>query len=50
MAINLLDMVNEGERAYGFLLGSMDNGFDVTVGFFNDKARYAAFKKRSAST
>jgi hypothetical protein len=50
MAISLMDMVNEGERAYGFLLGSMDNGFDVTVGFFNGKARYAAFKKRSAST
>jgi hypothetical protein len=49
MAINLLDMVNHGERAWGFLLGAMDNGFDVTVGFFNDKARYAAFKKRTAS-
>ena len=49
IAISLLDMVNEGERAFGFLLGSMDAGFDVTVGFFNDKARYAAFKKRSAT-
>ena len=49
MAISLLDMVNEGEEAYGFLLGTMDNGFEVTVGFFNSKARYAAFKKRTGS-
>ena len=49
MAINLLDMVDEGEEAYGFLTGSMDDGFDITVGFFNDKARYAAFKKRTAT-
>lgn len=49
MAISLLDMVNQGERAFGFLMGSMTAGFDVTVGFFNDKARYASFKKRTAS-
>ena len=49
MAPNLLDMVGEGEKAFGFLLGSMDDGWDVRVGFFNDKARYAAFKKRTAS-
>ena len=48
MAANLLDMVNQGERAYGFLLGTMDAGWDVTVGFFNDKARYVNFKKRTA--
>ena len=49
MAISLLDMVGQGERAFGFLLGSMTDGFDVTVGFFNDKARYASFKKRTAT-
>ncbi len=47
MATNLLSMVGQGERASGFLLGAMDAGFDVTVGFFNEKARYAAFRKRS---
>ena len=49
IATNILDMVGEGEKAFGWLLGSMDNGFDLTVGFFNDKARYVAFKKRSGS-
>jgi hypothetical protein len=47
MAVNLLNMVAQGERAYGFLTGTMDAGFDVTVGFFTGKARYVAFKKRS---
>ena len=46
MASNLLDMVGQGEKAYGILTGTMDNGWDVTVGFFNDKARYTRFKKR----
>jgi hypothetical protein len=46
MASNLLDMVGEGEKAYGWLTGTMDAGWDVTVGFFNDKARYVRFKKR----
>jgi hypothetical protein len=49
MATNLLDMVGQGERAFGFLTGTMDDGWDVAVGFFNDKARYASFKKRTAS-
>jgi hypothetical protein len=49
MATNLLDMVAQGEKAYGFLLGGMTAGFDITVGFFNDKARYAAFKRRAGS-
>ena len=49
IAPNLLDMVGQGEKAYGWLLGSMDNGFDLTIGFFNDKARYIAFKKRSGT-
>jgi hypothetical protein len=50
IAGNLLNMVGQGEKAYGFLLGTMDAGFEVTVGFFNDKARYVAFKKRSGRT
>jgi hypothetical protein len=45
---NLLNMVGQGEKAWGFLTGDMNAGFDITVGFFNDKARYVAFKKRSA--
>lgn len=47
MATNLLNMVGQGEKAFGFLTGDMDSGFDITVGFFNDTARYVAFKKRS---
>ena len=49
MASNLLDMVAEGEKAHGFLTGTMDNGWDVTVGLFNDKVRYVRFKKRTAT-
>jgi hypothetical protein len=49
IAINLLGMVNEGEKAFGFLTGSMDEGWDITVGFFNQKARYIAFKKRTGT-
>jgi hypothetical protein len=49
MATNLLDMVAQGEKAFGWLLGAMDNGFDLTVGFFDDKARYVAFKKRAGT-
>jgi len=49
MAVNLLGMVNRGERAFGFLTGDMSGGFDITVGFFNGKARYVAFKKRSGT-
>jgi hypothetical protein len=47
MATNLLDMVGEGEQAFGFLMGSMDAGYEITVGFFNDKSRYVSFRKRS---
>lgn len=47
IAPNLLSMVGQGEKAYGFLTGAADAGFEVTVGFFNEKARYVAFKKRS---
>jgi hypothetical protein len=49
MAPNLLGMVGQGERAFGFLTGDMSQGFDITVGFFNGKARYVAFKKRTGS-
>jgi len=49
MASNLLDMVGQGEKAYGFLTGTMDSGWDVTVGLFNGKARYVRFKKRRGS-
>ena len=38
MAPSLLDMVAEGEKAYGLLTGTMDNGWDVTVGLFNGKS------------
>jgi hypothetical protein len=50
MASNLLGMVNQGEKAYGFFTGDMDEGFEITVGFFNGKARYIAFKKRSGTS
>ena len=49
MAINLLGMVNEGEKAFGFLTGDMSQGYDITIGFFHTKARYIAFKKRTGS-
>jgi hypothetical protein len=42
-------MVAQGERAFGFLTGDMTEGFDITVGFFNGKARYIAFKKRTGT-
>src|SRR3954464_11553000 len=47
MAPNLLGMVEQGERAYGFLTGDMNEGFAVTVGAFNGRIRYAAFNKRT---
>jgi hypothetical protein len=49
IAPNLLGMVNEGEKACGLLTGDMSQGFDITVGFFNGKARYLAFKKRTGT-
>lgn len=49
MAVNLLGMVAQGEKAFGFLTGDMSQGFDITVGFFNAKARYIAFKKRTGT-
>jgi hypothetical protein len=49
MAVNLLGMVNRGEKACGFLTGAADEGFDITIGFFKGKARYIAFKKRTGT-
>ena len=49
MAPNLLGMVAQGEEACGFLTGDMEQGFEVTIGFFNGKARYVAFRKRTGS-
>jgi hypothetical protein len=49
MAPNLLGMVGEGEKTFGFLTGDLSKGFEITVGFFNDKARYVAFQKRTGT-
>ena len=49
MAPNLLGMVGQGEEAFGFLTGDMSEGFEITIGFFNAKARYLAFKKRTGT-
>src|SRR5213596_472241 len=49
MAPYLLGMVGHGEEAFGFLTGDMSEGFEITVGFFNGKARYVAFKKRTGT-
>ncbi len=49
MAPNLLGMVGQGEEAFGFLTGDMSEGFEITGGFFNGKARYVAFKKRTGT-
>jgi hypothetical protein len=49
MAPNLLGMVGQGEKAFAFLTGDMSEGFQVTCGFFNSKARYLAFQKRTGS-
>ncbi|MEY2485094.1 MAG: hypothetical protein QOG67_3269 [Verrucomicrobiota bacterium] len=49
MALNLLGMVGQGEETFGFLTGDMSEGFEITIGFFNAKARYVAFKKRTGT-
>jgi hypothetical protein len=49
MAPNLLGMVGEGEKAFSFFTGDMTQGFEIVLGFFNGKARYAAFKKRAGT-
>jgi hypothetical protein len=45
MATNILGMVDQGEKAYGWISGEME----LTVGFFKDKARYITFKKRTGT-
>lgn len=49
MAPNLLGMIGQGEKSYAFLTGDMSQGFEVTFGFFNNKARYIAFQKRTGT-
>jgi hypothetical protein len=49
MAPNLLGMVAQGEEAFGFLTGDLSQGFEVTIGIFNGKTRYVAFKKRTGT-
>jgi hypothetical protein len=49
MAPNILGMIGQGEKSFAFFTGDMSQGFEVTFGFFNDKARYVAFQKRSGS-
>ena len=49
MEPNLLGMVSQGEETFGFLTGDMSEGFEIMIGFFNDKARYIAFKKRTGT-
>ncbi len=50
MAANLLGMVAQGEEAFGFLTGDMTQGFEVTLGIFQGKTRYVAFKKRTGTS
>ena len=49
MAPNLLGMIGQGEKSFAFYTGDMTEGFEVTFGFFNEKARYVAFQKRSGT-
>jgi hypothetical protein len=36
-------------KGHSYFNGDMNEGFDITVGFFNGLARYIAFKKRSGT-
>ena len=47
MTPNLLEMNRAGEKAFKFTSQSMNSGFEIIIGFFNDKARYVVFKKAS---
>src|ERR1043166_9926074 len=49
MAPNLLGMGGQGEKSVAFLTADMSEGFQVTFGYFNNKARYIAFQKRTGS-
>jgi len=44
---NLLGMNVQGEKAFKITSESMNEGYEVIFGFFNDKARYALFRKVS---
>jgi hypothetical protein len=47
---NLLGMNVQGEKAFKITSESMNEGYEVIFGFFNDKARYALFRKVSPKT
>jgi hypothetical protein len=44
---NLLGMNFRGEKAFKIPSQSMNEGYEVIFGFFNDKARYVLFRKVS---
>jgi hypothetical protein len=48
MAINLLGMNFQGEKAWKFTPNGMNEGYEATIGLFNEKVRYVAFKKMSS--
>jgi len=49
MTPNLLGMNLQGEKAFLISSPSMNEGYDLTIGFFNNKARYLVFKKKSST-
>ena len=49
MTPNLLGMNLQGEKAFLITSPSMNEGYDLTIGFFKDKARYLVFKKKSST-
>jgi hypothetical protein len=49
MTPNLLGMNLQGEKAFLITSPSTNEGYDLTIGFFNNKARYLVFKKKSAT-
>ena len=49
MTPNLLGMNLQGEKAFLITSSSMNEGYDITIGFFNNKARYLVFKKKSST-
>jgi hypothetical protein len=49
MTPNLLGMNLQGEKAFLITSPSMNEGYDLTIGFFNNKARYLVFKKKSST-
>ena len=50
MTPNLLGMNLQGEKAFLITSPSMNEGYDLTIGFFNNKARYLVFKKKSSTS